>query len=133
MHADGNNLMFAKVSQTKCEYTYVHTCRVQKVKSTYIGAQRRICTYTHTYMHIQCMYTQPHACMRALTHTHTRRNAFTDSLVQAYAHAHTCLDPIVPRYVCSRNTILSDYPTVWPKEKYAVKKDEIYDLTPEDP
>ena len=44
---------------------------------------------------------------------------------------HICIDPTVPRYVCSRNTILSDYPTIWPKEKYAVKKDEIYDLTPE--
>ena len=32
-------------------------------------------------------------------------------------------------YVCVRNTSLSDYPTMWPAEKYAVKTDEIYDHT----
>ena len=35
-----------------------------------------------------------------------------------------------PRYVEQQNRILSDYPTLWPKEKLSVKKDEVYDLTP---
>ena len=36
------------------------------------------------------------------------------------------------RYVVQQNRILSDYPTIWPKEKFAVKKDELYDLTPDE-
>ena len=40
------------------------------------------------------------------------------------------MDPTISRYVCVRNTIMSDYPTMWPAEKYTAKKDKIYDLTP---
>ena len=35
------------------------------------------------------------------------------------------------RYVVQQNRILSDYPTTLPKEKLSVKKDELYDLTPD--
>ena len=32
-------------------------------------------------------------------------------------------------YVAQQNRILSDYPTLWPKEKLSAKKGEVYDLT----
>ena len=32
------------------------------------------------------------------------------------------------RYVMSLNRILSDYPTIWPKRRLGVKKNELYDL-----
>ena len=36
------------------------------------------------------------------------------------------------RYIVEQNRILSDYPTMWPKERYAMKKGELYDLTPDE-
>ena len=36
-----------------------------------------------------------------------------------------------PRYIVQQNRILSDYPTMWPSERYSVKKGELYDLTPD--
>jgi hypothetical protein len=32
------------------------------------------------------------------------------------------------RYVMSLNRVLSDYPTIWPKKRLGVKKNELYDL-----
>ena len=70
--------------------------------------------------------------MYACTHTYTDALQCMHGLIgTSICTWHTRIDPSVSRYVCSRNTILSDYPTIWPKEKYSVKKDEIYDLTPD--
>ena len=54
-------------------------------------------TYMHTYTPMQCMYTQPHTCTHALTHTHIVQCMYTQSLtcmhtligtiIQAHVHA----------------------------------------------
>ena len=36
------------------------------------------------------------------------------------------------RYMVQQNRILSDYPTLWPAQRYAVKKGKLYDLTPDE-
>ena len=67
-----------------------------------------------------CIYT------RSYRPTHIRIHARPCN-----ACTHMDMDRAASRYVCARNSIISDYPTLWPKEKYAVKKDEIYDMTPD--
>ena len=31
-----------------------------------------------------------------------------------------------------QNRILSDYPTLWPAKRYALKKGQLYDMTPDE-
>jgi hypothetical protein len=35
------------------------------------------------------------------------------------------------RYIAQQNRILSEYLTMWPADRYAMKKGELYNLTPD--
>ena len=92
-------------------------------------------TYIYIYIYAPIKYAHLHAHTYTCAYTHTRAYRLTHIRIHARpcnACTHMDVDrTAASRYVCARNSIISDYPTLWPKEKYAVKKDEIYDMTPD--
>ena len=84
------------------------------------------CTHTYT-LGNACTQLHSHAC----THSLVQSYKYAQAHVHEHTNAHACthMQPTISRYICKRNTILVDYPTIWPKKKFAVQKGQIYDLT----